>query len=355
MLSPALVPLSAQTNVQRYEASRGNQYGIVYALPMTELEVEVQVESEFFTPGPLAVYSRRFLAQDVKTEPSKKYTMKAVRINSHGVKDTHNQYRIEFRPGTVAPYVFLTNDDILLSVNMGDGNAKYLETSKEDSFTAWARMPQAKPIVTPTLPQEYALATSEVKRAEIAAAYLYEIRGSMVDVMKGNLETMPRDGAALELMMNALREQEAATLALFHGYTETSRQIYRTRILPEGAINRRTLFRFSEILGPMPADEYAGSPVVLDIQITRLTAPQTDEELNQEEKGLKGLVYRIPGKALVELSYEGSTLIRQSIELAQFGHRASLATKLFKPRDNESIQITFDAATGAITNINNDK
>lgn len=340
----------SQANVERFEASKLNDYGVVYSLPRTEIEVEAIVRKETYQPGPFAGYARTYLGKSVKTDPSIRYSIRAIRVRSVGVADPEHKYVVEFRPGTVAPFVYLNNRGLICAINAGDGVEPY-ELPKEKSMEDMLQNIPFPNYPDPSFPQEYALAGSQSKKADIASKYLFDIREGKVDLMKGDVDAMPKDGASLKIALEALEMQEAATLALFEGMSSQEEFVYRVQVRPEAAMHNRTIFRFSEYYGPTSANDLSGAPVTMDLKVLENTAPQTAEEERKIEKGLKGIVYNVPGRAEVTISQDGKPLITRELPVVQFGQRQSLIPKLFKVRKSDNIQVVFDSETGSIQEI----
>lgn len=350
LLAGGVANAYSQAKVEPFEASKLNNYGVVYSLPRTEIEVEAIIRKVKYLPGRFAAYARTYLGKPCEIEPSTKYSIRAIQIRSVGVADPDHKYVVEFRSGTVAPFVYLDERGLICAINAGEGLEPF-------------SLPKARPIedmlenklppllADPSLPQEFALAGSLSKQADIAAKYLFEIRESKVDLMKGDVDAMPKDGASLKIALEGLENQEAATLAMFQGVTTQEEFVYRVRVTPEADISNRTIFRFSELYGPVPADDLSGAPITLDLNVLENTAPETPEDERKMEKGLKGIIYNVPGKAEVTVRFEGKPLLTRQLPIVQFGQRQSLIPKLFKLRKEDNLQVVFDPETGAIREI----
>ena len=49
--------LSAQTKVHRYDVTKETDYGIVYRLPQTKVQISIVVREHTYTPGVLSSYA----------------------------------------------------------------------------------------------------------------------------------------------------------------------------------------------------------------------------------------------------------------------------------------------------------
>ena len=64
------------------------------------------------------------------------------------------------------------------------------------------------------------------------------------------------------------------------------------------------------------------------------------------------VIYRIPGKALVTLNYDGKKVFENQFDIAQFGVEFGLDPSMFTDKKQPSY-IKFDPATGAVVEIGN--
>ncbi|MDY6122676.1 MAG: DUF4831 family protein [Porphyromonas sp.] len=344
--------LWAQTNVSKVTAGRNNDYGVVYTLPRSEIVIDVLVKQTTFRPGPLALYAASLVGQAADTEAFSRYEIEDIRLSSLGVPDPEHSYKVEFRSGTVAPFVLLDERGLIAAINAGPADLPVWAAPRRLPFDLDSLNRREVLCVSPSLPQEYAMAGSLSKQAEIAARYLYDIREGMVDLLKGNVESMPKDGASLRLLLDRLEAQEAATMHLFYGDHESRYTLHEVRITPQAEFSNRVAFRFSDALGAVNADDLRGKPIRMDLRIEDHSAEMDSEAEAKREKKLKGVVYNVPGTALVSLSMEGRTIAEAKLSIVQFGRKEALTPRLFKPQKDSSLQIRFDVETGAIQSVN---
>ena len=86
---------------------------------------------------------------------------------------------------------------------------------------------------------------------------------------------MPKDGAALKLMLDNLDEQEQAMMQMFAGTTDRIEKSFTIRIKPEADMKEKVAFRFSKKLGMLDADNLSGEPYYISI-INQETLPPMD-------------------------------------------------------------------------------
>jgi hypothetical protein len=195
--------------------------------------------------------------------------------------------------------------------------------------------------------EDFLASQSSAKRAQMLSESLMEIRDSKVSLTRGTAETMPTDGRQLELMLNSLAHQEESIMAAFTGaeYTETYTRRYY--YMPTEGGGRNVLFRMSSFAGFVAADDYAGDPVYINIDVTRRGKLPVDAKGEEKKWPKDGVAYNIPGAAKVKISYAGSTLYENETEFAQYGVQFGLNPSLFSDKKERSFA-TFNPATGAL-------
>lgn len=341
--------LGAQTKVRRYDVTKETDYGIVYSLPHTEVEAVVRVRELIYTPGVLSSYADRYLNKKVADKPSHTYELVAAQLYTVGRADTTQQYLVSFDRKTLAPFVKLTDTGILFSINGGGELPKSL-TEERHSRIISERQPDK---AHPALPREYAQAGSKAKQAEIASTYLYDLRESLMNLVSGSVENMPKDGESMRLALEQLRREEYRTQRLFLGDTTERISEYILRYTPtkdtEGEI---TLARFSSVAGLTQADDLSGIPLRLKLVVTERAPELNEKEQRKKDKMLEhSIVYVQPGLARISLVYEGKTLADEQFAVAQLGTLQALAPKMLQLTPNATTAVYFDIRTGAVLDI----
>ena len=113
--------------------------------------------------------------------------------------------------------------------------------------------------------EEILIAGSTAKMAELVAKEIYNIRESKNSLTRGQADYMPKDGAALKLMLDNLDEQEQAMMQMFAGTTDRIEKSFTIRIKPEADMKEKVAFRFSKKLGMLDADNLSGEPYYICI------------------------------------------------------------------------------------------
>ena len=98
-------------------ADKHNEYGLVYTLPITTLEIEVTAKRTVSKAGPYYQYAKKFIGTDkVIKEDSESWTITGVRVTPYGVADSENRYLMQLKSGAVT-YICVDENGMLLSIN----------------------------------------------------------------------------------------------------------------------------------------------------------------------------------------------------------------------------------------------
>lgn len=341
------LPAQAQMT-RKFTAGKDNEYGLVYTLPRTAFEVTLAAEKKVETPGEFRLYSKKYLHLDPILEPSTTWTLTGAEVVPTAVPDADERWRVQFKNGS-APFMNLTDSGFPLAVNDDDYSPSLPEAGRLMAMDAEPTILQtaaAREAVT----EEMLRSHSTAKRAELAAARIYEIRQTRADILSGQADAMPSDGAAMQLVLDNLARQEAALTAMFTGTVSTSVEIASFTVTPPAADaeGRSVVARVSVLDGIVDADDLSGAPVYIDFSDI-VTA-----ELPVNEKGVTksfpkdGLAYRIPGQANVAVIYDGRTLASiEMADVAQYGVVFGLDPGLFTDKKAPSY-LHFNPLTGGV-------
>lgn len=326
-LSLAICNLSfsvAQTQISDYQPGVTTD-GAIYFLPKTALRINIMVEKTTYTPGDFAPYALRYLRlKDVPLEPSTQYRVISIKQTAIGVADTTKRYAVKFNPKTVAANISLSEDGRLLGINAD---------SKETPQPALFRpAPKAAP-VNPRqfMTEEILAAGSTAKMAELTAREIYDLRENRNLLIKGQADFMPKDGEQMKLMLNHIDTQDRVLSSLFSGVTERDTTEHVLIVTPDGPFDRQVLFRLSQQLGLVEADDYSGAPFYLSIENLE-TVPPVNEEAAAKVKKKQyeaGIYINVPGRLRATI-YQGIDVLQtQEHPAAQFGNVELLSGELF--------------------------
>lgn len=322
-----------------------SEFGLVYALPLTGIEVEIEAEHVVRQAGPYYLYSKKYIGTaDVIKEDSESWNVTGVRVRTYGMANDSALYRMQLKPGTPTE-LCVAPDGMLLAVN-----------KQVDMPAGWPQLQNPEPLFLPAateylqyVGEDFISAQSDARRAEMLAEGLTEVREARLSLTRGTAESMPTDGHQLELMLQSLGHQEELMMNAFRGRTLNEKRSARYTLLPRKE-GRYVLARLSDITGFVRADDLSGAPI--EVNITRVANAEIplDEKGNPMKMPKDGVMYVLPATMHVEICWEGATLWSGDLQMAQWGATFALDPALFTSKKTPAYAI-FDPATGALLQV----
>lgn len=334
--------------VQKLSAVKANDYGIIYTLPVTTLDVTIEAEITQREPGEFYKYAKKYLdVDDPIIEPSSSVAVKSVTVRTRGIPDSDRRYLVTLKSNN-SPYVVLSEDNIPLAINTE-------EIIKRDSDgIPSAKVAEPTPLETAAarqvITEDMLRSHSSAKRAELAAEQIYALRQSRTDLITGQADQMPPDGQAMKLVLDNIEAQEQALVAMFVGTVKRSTVVETVSYYPEGDVSDVVIARVSPVKGIVPPSDLSGAPVYLSVDVL------AQGEMPVGEKGERlpfpkgGVAYCIPGKAAVDVVYDGHQVERTEVDLAQLGVIYGLNPSNFTDKKSP-ICLVFDPSTGGAARI----
>jgi len=340
----------AQTQVVKVNATKLNDHGIRYMLPKTVLTITVEYSQTQIKAGPYARYASRYLGipdSEVTKEDQMYFTLNKVSVSEKGIPDKDQSYLVLFKPKTTAPFVYLTDDGLLCTINAEYRPEPTTISAGNNQPVVVSDLPKLNPQSIYT--EEYLRAGSVSKMAEVAAKNIYRIRESRQDLLTGEVENVPKDGEAMRIILGNLDAQEKLWTELFIGSSETKTYSKELTVTPDDEVMREILFRFSKYSGVVGADDLSGNPVYWNLRNLRIVeiAPPGQKKKTKEPQSI---VYNIPGKGEIEIYTATQKLTSATVNVTQFGTTGMLSTTLLEDKKG-SVQIHFYPGTGGIRQI----
>lgn len=339
--------VSAQETT-KLTAAKHNEYGLIYSLPITHFDVEIDATKTIKTAGPFYQYAKKYLGVDnAIISNSQEWDITGVYVTPYGVPDKEDEYLMQFKSGS-SPFVILNSKGLPLSINIETSETPVtIKEAKEATTSVLDNDAYAY-----VLPGELLASESTAKRAEMAATMIYKIRESRTNLITGEADQLPPDGASMKITMDQLNAQEAALTALFCGTTKTENVIKHFDYVPAQEVKNEILLRVSDFFGLVDKSDLSGEPVYLTLKIKEQGELPVNEK-GEEKKLPKGAVmYKIPGSAQFTLTYKGSVIYDQVLQVAQYGVDFGLDPGMFSDKKNPSYVI-FYPETGAVKEIGN--
>lgn len=335
-----LASLSAYSQ-ESYVPQEGE--GIVYFLPKTKIAIDIIATKINYQPGDFCLYANRYLRlNDVNTHPENHWEIKDIQVRLVGVPDSTKAYIMKIKDKNMASNVELTDEGIVKAINT---------TSTEEETLPDYNLEKAQPQedARTYMTEDILMAGSTAKMAELTAREIYNIRDSKNLILRGQADTMPKDGASLQLVIDQLSKQEKALTQAFTGVTSRTDKVFTILIEPGEETQEQIAARFSTQLGVLPTDNLAGEPIYIRIRnISSFPAP----EEKKTKKRKDDIIYNIPGKGKVTISYKGKELFNEEMPLTQYGYTEALVDGLFEKKINT--RVIFNSTTGSILKIDKD-
>lgn len=341
-----VLPLCAQ-NTRILSADKANEYGIVYALPETQLHIDLTATFTERVAGPYRQYAPRYLGNvDVVHEDSRSCELTDISLTTTGVAG-EQKYLMTVKSGATTT-ICVAPDGMILAINTDvDYNPpappEQPETAERPDMDEYLRF----------VDEEFLVSLSDAKKAQMLAQTIMDIRESRLSLSRGTAETMPTDGRQLELMLQSLQQQENALMRAFTGYEYTHTERRRITLTPDSTMLSGTntvIARLSPGERFSSGDDLVGEPIYMSVNIT--ASPEMPVNAKGEPKTMPkdAVAYRLPSTAVVKVEYDGRNMLTQEVYLAQGGEVFGLDPKLFTDKKAPSCAI-FDPATGAIETV----
>jgi hypothetical protein len=351
LLLPA--SLYAQTKVIKKTAVKGNDYGVTYFLPKTDLIITAEITKTTAKAGQYNKYAQKYLGiNNPIVENQTSYTLDKLTVVTKGVPDDNKSYLILFKSKTTAPFACLTEDGLICTIN-ADYTPPAPEPPRPDKNTKESPKADVHSIFT----EEYFQAGSVGKMADVAARQIYRLRESRTDLLTGETENVPKDGAAMKLVLEQIESQEKALVEEFIGNKTTEKQTYEVTVTPTEEVDRHVLFRFSKHLGVVKSNDLSGSPVYMNLKKTVASGEKPETAANEKDSKTakakanhQGVIYNIPAKTSVEIVYAAETFYFDEHLIAQFGETEMLLPEVFEDKKNP-LKIYFYPETGSLKQI----
>lgn len=343
--------LSVFTNVcnaqstQKLTATKATDYGLIYNLPDVAIDVYLEAKHTEKTPGEFANYAVRYLKSQPVISKEESWELVSATLVPKPVVNPDERYAVKFKNGSTV-YMLLSQNGAPLSVNteiVPEASTGITVPKSQASQPSILELPIAKQAQT----QEMLQSTSVAKRAELAANRIFELRQQRNDIISGNADGMPTDGAAMKLALDNISAQEEALTAMFMGTVKTSTEVKVLEYIPGTEDQKAILARLSQIDGIVSSDNLSGAPIYINYKVNkRGELPVTDKgEPRTFPKG--GLAYRIPGEATVSVDYNKTQYAKDSFMIPALGAIYGLDPASFSDKKTPAYA-KFDMLTGAL-------
>ena len=345
----------------------GSSAGVYYALPMTQVCIDVTYQYYDLSEAVYSEYATEMLALD-NFDVDRPYRIKDIQTSYNVTADPANYYLVN--PDGIA--VQVDSRHLLRSVGMTPQETAEATAATTADAPSGATASDAKLLLHnatadkmlpsynlydrtdtfyvqgdkpghPTGTSTKKAVRSIRQRAQAAAEEIAELEDTRADIALSDRYTL--EGKAQ--MLQQLEEQEAQLMAQFIGkpIVETVRFVLQPPAATTAAdtLQRTVLFYFSRSEGVCDSDDYGALPVVCTLRPDK-SLQQVRSFSSQRHNGILGpknsFKYRIPSLAQLSLSCELFDY-QVTLPVTQFGPVVELPHKRFKA--------LFDPNTGTIT------
>ncbi len=353
--SVALSALGAAAQTTRkLPASKANEYALVYSLPVTSVDITIAADKTVETPGEFALYAKKYLNVAPILSQSVRWTLNEAVITPVATADPDERYAVTLKGGN-GTYITVNEQNIPVSIN----DEEYRPSPAEVNLPVARKAEPTildQPVARQAQTEEMLQSRSSVKRAEFAAAKIYELRNNRNEVVSGQADAMPSDGNAMKIALSTIDSQEEALTAMFTGTRSVSTEVAIFHVeLPEAtevgiSSEKIVVARISATEGIVPADDLSGAPVYLTVTPLSVGTMPVNEKGEELPFPKGGVAYRIPGSARLTLTYDGRNIYDTTIDVAQYGIVYGVDPSLFTNKKAPSYA-RFNPLTGAIVEI----
>ena len=316
-----------------------NEAVVVYYMPKTELVMTLDYDVITETPGVFYQYAQRYLgAEDVITESKITYSLTAIEMESVSCADLERAYQVTAQKGLPTQRLTLSEDGRLMGY--GCGACDEVE-AKGERREAKGESKKVMPLL-----EEQFIAGTTAKMAEGAAKQIYRIREMRLNLLAGEVEHVPADGKAMELVLAELSQREEELVALFVGTRCVEHKTHTLHYAPEKTVKKEVVCRFSQHSGVVKSDDLSGSPIYVNVKTSKPT--MRDAETGSKVV-LSPIYYNLPGHAQVDIEYNGQVMCKGDYAIAQLGVAIPLSSELFIGKETPIIR--FNPETGNIQSI----
>lgn len=337
LLSITVLPLNSQVPFSLVDG----ESSIVYSLPKTEFIFQVTTEKVTQKPGVFYRYCERYLATNkVITDEKTTFRLKEIKVQVKAIPDTSRTYNYSLSKKAENNHIVVDAKGLLCGVNVPC--TAHISSNESNHFVP-KNIPKQQTLLP--LGEEYMMAGSEAKLAEGAAKQIYRIRESRLSLLTADVEKLPADGASFTSMMVGLDKMEKELTELFIGTTTVETETRKIYLIPDSALNKNVLFRFSALMGVVSKNDLSGAPYYISIKPNTIKVQPADPKAKKEMVGIYTI---LPASTAVSIDDGINTYYSGQFYVPQFGKIVPLAKSIL---EQKKIKVLIDQQTGRLLGI----
>ncbi len=324
-----------------------NEAVMVYYMPETQLEFDIEYVEETFEPGPFCHFAEKYLGAEAIQETHTQYKLIGISNRIHTVADYSRAYKVVPEKGLSMQLLSLTDKGLLYGYNVEQPESKkpiQKAEPKHSKQPTYSSMESVMPLL-----EEQIMAPSLQQKADGAAKQIYRIRETRMYLLSGEIEHAPADGKAMERVLRELDKQENQLVELFVGKHTTKYHHKHITYIPIKSEEKALLY-FSEENGVTAEEDVTAYPLMLTVSARKqVLSAGNGQVVDKKTPALSQLYYNLPGSASFSITYRGEIFAERTISVAQFGIAVPLARDLFTGTQRPHIR--FNTKTGNILSI----
>lgn len=300
---------------------------IVYSLPKTVINLEVEAVRETFHAGPYAKYAKKYLGIDVRQADGQTTQLSAVKLSAVTEADQSARYTIAPGKGH-SSFLSLSAQGLIATGNSASAENlawKFAEEEKgnfagkgissnftSETTTLYRNVNGA----SKSIRQEMTVEKTSEDKAKEAAEMIFKLRKMRVQIVTGDTDAT-YSGEAMTAVLQELGRLEHEYFTLFAGYSDFSTQKTTFAVIPEkGAKAAKYIaFRVSDSDGLVGAEDISGKPYILEVNPEPISAPEATDA-----KGKSMMAkYRIPAICGIRLKDGVEVLLQTRLPVYQAG------------------------------------
>ena len=310
---------------------------IVYSLPSTSFKITAEAVRETFVAGPYAKYAQKYLGIQVRENSGDFYTLSTVELSSYIEADRSTNIALNLgnTSRATANFLEMMSQGLVIWSDSGAGRKDYarfpaqvnsgvfnMEMATSNltnvSTTLYKTVRTETGMERVPVQQNQIVEKSVEKRAEEIANSIFRLRAKRMEIITGETDAT-FSGEALKAAIDEMNRLESEYMSLFTGKSVFDKQRASFDVVPsrENARQIYVAFRISDNQGLLPADNVAGSPVIIELlKENGQPAPSFNMDLTAE----KGRVlYRVPEIMIAKVSSGQNNLLQTRVPVYQFG------------------------------------
>ena len=329
-----MVPISL--SAQKKSDSEGS---ITYSLPSTVIMLDVEAVQERFYAGPYAKYAEKYLGIKARQKDETSVQLTQVRIMPLVEADQSRRYSLKVDKGQIdGTFMRLSSQGLISFADAmyGDAaqwrfpkalNGDFSDKGVSSNLTSESATLYHNGGKSAVRQNMLVGKTTEQKAAETAEMIL-KLRAQRLQIVTGDTDAT-YSGEAMGAAIAEIKRLEDEYMMLFIGYSESQVQNMMFEVVPSASQEDQiyVAFRISDSEGLIPADNFAGKPVYMQIMPQQFEIPEVPVVEDKGKKKVEEPVlayFRIPAICTVKLMDGANLLLQNRMPIYQLGQETSL-------------------------------